>query len=126
MGFNKDLLFEDSEETAEVAIPGKGVMTVRVLTRTQIMKLRKSVKSIPDAIARQDVLEQKFLVAALVDPELTLEEVRMWQDASKAGEIDLVLAKINEISGMNEDYGKAATIEMLEDEDKRFRALPSD
>lgn len=124
MGFDKDLLFQDSEETDEVALPGKGVVTVRVLTRAQIMKIRKSVKSIPDAIARQDVMEQKFLVAGMVDPPMTMEDCKLWQQKSKAGEIDLVLNKINEISGLEEGYGKDATLEFIEDPDAEFRVLP--
>lgn len=126
MGFNKDLLFEDSEETDTVIIPGKGEVTVRVLTRAQIMKIRKSVKSIPDAIARQDVMEQKFLVAGMVDPEVDMQDCALWQQKSKAGEIDLVLNKINEISGLEEGYGKDATLDFIEDPEAEFRVLPSD
>lgn len=125
MGFNKDLLFEVCDETGEVDIPGKGTVTFRVMTRAEVTKIRKSVKSVADAIFRQDLLERRFVAAAMVDPELTVEDVARWQEASKAGEIDLVLAAINKASGLDEDYGKEVTKELLEDEEAHFRALPS-
>lgn len=125
MTFDKDLLFEEVEDdTDTVDLPGKGTVTVRVLTRKQVQKVRKQVKSIPDAIARQDILERKTLVLAMVDPVVTEDDCARWQAASRAGEIDLVMRKIEEISGMREDYGKRVTEELIEDPEEKFPLLP--
>lgn len=124
MGFDKELLFKSTLPEGEVEIPGKGAVRVRGLTRGEVMRLRSQVKSIADAIKRTAELEAKTLAKAMVDPELTEAEVRQWQDASPAGEIEPVVQKVQELSGLVDGVDKETYEEMDADPASEFR-LPA-
>lgn len=120
MGFDKELLFKTALAEGTVALPGKGTVTVRGLTRGEVMRLRSSVKSISDAIKRSAELEAKMLALAMVDPELTVAEVKQWQEASPAGEIEHVVQRVNELSGLVDGAAKEAYLEFEENPDAEF------
>jgi len=86
-------------ETAEVELEGVGTVTVRGLSRYEMVLAGKM-----DDELRQ---EQFILSAAMVDPPLTEGEVAQWQKASPPGEINTVAMKINELSGIGEGAGKS-------------------
>ncbi len=84
----------------EVEVPGVGVVRVRGLTRYEVMLMRKSTDT--DAIGgdRALVIEQKMLSMAMLDPKLSEEEVAAWQRVSLAGELEPVVQKVQELSGI--------------------------
>jgi hypothetical protein len=45
-------------------------------------------------------MEAVMFAHGLVDPELTVDEVRQWQANSPAGEIQPIVERINELSGV--------------------------
>lgn len=77
-----------------VTIPDVGEVQVRALSRKEVMAARK--------FGGGDVqmMEQFMLSKGMVDPELTLDEVGVWQDSAPAGEIEPVARKIAALSGM--------------------------
>lgn len=87
-------------KAVEVEVEG-GTVQVRPLSREQILILRK---------LNADPLkfEQLLLSYAMVDPELTEDEVAEWQKNSGALEIEDVTDKVMEISGLKERAEKAA------------------
>lgn len=89
---DKELLFKPRLPEADVDVPGVGTVRVRGLNRLEAMHVQ-SAKT-PEATDRI------ILSLGLVDPALTEDEVRQWQKASAAGEIERVSEKIAELSGM--------------------------
>lgn len=95
----KAALLERRANTREVDVPDVGTVTVRGLTRTEALAIRGV--EMDEAVA-----EQKLLAVALVDPKLTEDDVRQWQEASPAGEIEVVTAAVLALSGMNAEAPK--------------------
>lgn len=124
MTFDKELLFKAALPEGEVDLPGKGTVRVRALTRAEVMRVRSSVKSIEDAIKRVAELERKMLALAMVEPALTEDEVLRWQEASLAGEMEPVVQRVQELSGLIEGAAKEAYREFEENPDAEFR-LPA-
>jgi hypothetical protein len=56
--------------------------------------------AVRDKALPMEELEVLILTRALVDPALTEDDVREWQKASDAGEIELVTRAIAELSGL--------------------------
>lgn len=95
---DKALLFAPRLAQAEVEIPGVGTVTVRGLSRFEMVGVQK--------LQEKGVLvhERAILAMGMVDPAMTEDDVAQWQKASPAAEINEVAKKINELSGI----GKAA------------------
>jgi hypothetical protein len=91
-----EVLAEDDFET----MTGR-LIRLKGLSRTAVLKLRK--ENPPD-------FEARTISAGLVapGPEMTPKEVKAWQDKAPAGELDQVMDKITELSGLGPDAGKAA------------------
>lgn len=99
---DKAALLTERLPRGEVEIPDVGTVTVRGLTRFELLLAGK--------IADGDVAttEQHMVSMGLVDPELTPAEVEQWQKCSPAGEIAPVVAMINELSGVTREAQKEA------------------
>lgn len=82
-----------------------GEVKVRALTRAEALAFQGEHDG-ADA-------EAKLLAVALVEPKLTEDEVRQWQQVSPAGELQPVVLAILAASGMELDSPKQAM--------KRFR-----
>lgn len=123
-GFDKELLFKQALPEADVELPGKGSVRVRGLTRTEALGIKSAVKSEADAIKRTAELERKMLALAMIDPEMTETEVGRWQQASAAGEMDLVVDQVQVLSGMARGEAKAAYKEFEADPESEFRLPP--
>lgn len=93
----KTSLFEPRLPTREVNIPGIGVITVRGITRFEQMLFSKTAQG---DVA---VFDRKQLAAAVVEPELSEDEVARWMEAAPAGEISLVVEVIGELSGTDRE-----------------------
>lgn len=89
-----------TENTAEVEIPGIGTVTVRGLSRWEMI----NVFRLEGKKHRQEQLALSF---GMVDPRLTPEEVAAWQKAAGTGEIELVAKAINELSGIGSGAAKS-------------------
>lgn len=98
---NKDDLFKPPTNEQDVEIPGKGTVRIRALTRAEALQVRG--KSMPI-----DQLEQKLLSWAMIEPKLTENEVRKWQEMSVAGELEVVTQAIAKLSGMETTSPKEA------------------
>src|SRR5689334_19532258 len=100
---DKEALFRPRLEQADVEIPGVGTVTVRALTRWELLTAGHGVKE-----GNVLELERRMLAYGMVEPALTESEVGEWQKVCPANEIQPILAKINELSGVGKDAHKEA------------------
>lgn len=91
----------DKPNTAEVHLPGVGVITVRGLSRRESMKLKS--KRMPE-----DELEIELLTLAMVEPAMSRHDVEEWYESGANDEFDIISQKIAELSGMEIRADKAA------------------
>ena len=106
---DKELLFKPRLPEADVEIAGVGTVRVRGLTRDEVMVVRKATDTAENMDGpRALVLERKMLAAAMVEPTLSEAEVGRWQKAAPAGELEPVVLKVQELSGMLDDAPKEA------------------
>lgn len=110
-------------DEADVPVRG-GRVRVRALTRGEVMRVRSSVKSIADAIKRTAELEAMMLAKAMVNPSMTISDVKRWQESSAAGEMEHVIGKVQELSGLTDGAAKEAYQEFEADSEAEFR-LPA-
>jgi hypothetical protein len=99
---DKSALTTPRVPTGEVEIPGVGTITIRGLTRFELLLAGKT--SGEDSV----VMERKMLAFAMVDPEMSEKDAEEWQKASPAGELAPVVAKVNELSGIGHEAQKEA------------------
>jgi hypothetical protein len=95
---DKEDLFKPLLLEEEFEIPGRGKVTIRPMTREELHRLRNQDSG--DS-------ERNTLAACIVNPRLTVGEVRLWQEAAPAGEISPIIKRIMEISGLGEEAGKS-------------------
>lgn len=88
----KDLLKRRCPE-ADVELPGVGTVRVRGLTRAEVKTIGEGVNDGKD-------MEAQALSWALVDPQLTVEEVQQLFEVAGFAEIQLLNQTINELSGI--------------------------
>lgn len=104
---NIDDLFKPQVKETEVELPDyDGTFKVRGLNRAEALELQ----SVNISMAQ---MEQRLLSLALLEPKLTEEQVRKWQENATAGALEPLSDAILELSGMK----KAAAKEAM----KRFR-----
>lgn len=118
MAFDKEALFKPRLPEADVDVEGLGTIRVRGLSRAEALQVQKLQGS---GVA---ALERAMLALAMVDPKLSEGEVRQWQDAAPAGELEPVTDMVQELSGMAEGAAKEAYKEFEDDSDSEFRVLP--
>lgn len=97
---DKSALFKDRLPEAEVEIPGLGSVRVRGLTRAEVLNVRKATDDEHMDGPRALTLERKLLAKAMVDPALTEAEVGKWQEMGTPGELEPVIEKVQELSGL--------------------------
>jgi hypothetical protein len=94
-----------SDQTQEVDL-GSGTVTVRGLIRAEITHARlmaaKGKKE--DQVA---ILDNHYIAAGLVAPEMTVEDVAEWLAEAPAGDSVAVLGAIQELSGLAEGAQKS-------------------
>jgi len=115
----KELLLKARVPEAWVEIPGVGSVRVRGLSRGEVFVLQKTQN-------KKDVAgyERKLIAAAMVEPRLTELEVQAWQEASPAGELHPVGAKIRELSGLEKTAEKEAVLDFRGGPNDGVRTLP--
>lgn len=77
-----------------------GSVTIRAMSKTEIHNINATTK---DGPRKAETIEFKMLQMAVVDPELTMDEVEEWCSNSPGGETQKVLTAIMALSGMNTD-----------------------
>lgn len=96
-----DLLNGGDVETGEVSTR-RGTVTVRGLSR---FELHLSGKGTEDT----GLIEARTIAYAMVDPKMTVAEVREWQKVpGTAGDFQKVAERVRELSGLTEGAGKSA------------------
>ncbi len=88
----KEALFKARLPEREVDVAGVGTVRVRGLSRPEGFEV-KQVKG-------EREIEVAILSRALVDPTLSADEVRQWQAAATAGELEPVVTAVLELSGL--------------------------
>jgi hypothetical protein len=102
---DKSALTAPRVPTGEVEIPGVGTITVRGLTRFELLLAGKTGGD--DAA----LMERKMLAFAMVDPEMSEKDVEAWQKASPAGEMMPVVNLVNRLSGVGQGADKSGVPE---------------
>lgn len=97
---DKELLFTPRLSEESVEIPGVGTVRVRALSRGEALRAQ-SAKGVA-------AIERAMLALGMVDPALTEDEVKRWQEASPAGELEPITRVIQRLSGMEAGADKAA------------------
>lgn len=97
---DKEKLLKRRLATDTVPVPGLGEVTVRGLTRAEVNHIGKGADPLET--------ERRALALGMVEPELTEDEVGVWQDNAPAMEIQPVLQRINELSGLTKQVQKEA------------------
>jgi len=87
----------------EADVPGIGTVLVRAMNRGELLMGGK----LGEEGRNQAAMERYVLSSCMVDPEMTLEDVDAWMAAAPAMEIQPVVQKINELSGVGRDAAKS-------------------
>ncbi|MBQ1061329.1 hypothetical protein [Micromonospora sp. C41] len=90
---DKELLFKPRCKETDVELEGVGVVRLRGLTRVEVKTIGEGVNDGKD-------MEAQALAWALVDPQLTVDEVRRLFEVASFGEIQLLNETVNELSGI--------------------------
>lgn len=118
MTVDKESLLKARLPEADVDLPGVGTVRVRGLSRAEVLEIQKVAGS------GTAMLERRMIAVAMVAPRMSEGEVREWQEASPAGELEPVTDKIQELSGVAADSAKAVYKEFDADPAGEFRVLP--
>jgi hypothetical protein len=102
----KELLLKQSFGVQEVEIEGLGSVTIRPLTRGEVLQLQVQAEKHEWDAAKQ---EQVLVSIGMVEPKLTEDEVKTWQDVSPADQMSVVVEAIQGASGVKADSSKEAT-----------------
>lgn len=104
--------------TGTVPIEGIGNVTVRGLTRGEVLRLGR--------MEFDDVRDALTISLGMVDPPMTPDEVTEWNDAALTDEIDDVRHKIMVLSKMVKDAAKEVYKELEANPDLEFPVLPGE
>lgn len=118
MEFDVEAMLARQVDTETETVSTKfGDVTVRSLTRAQVLSIQKAGPI--DAA----VMERKLLAFALVEPKLTTAQIKHWQATSPAGELQPVVVAIELLSGMQTaEVGEdGESVNELKEEIKQFR-----
>lgn len=83
----------------EHEIPGFGTVRFRGLSRAEVLALRE--------LSDVQAADRKLVAAALVDPALTEDEVKIWQENSHPSEIEDLTTAIINLSGLGVGAAKS-------------------
>lgn len=91
------------QDTVDLVIDGETVtVTVRAMNRGELVHGGKLSNT-----KGQIEVERYLLSACMIDPVMTLEDVDAWMNAGAALEIQPVVEKINELSGIAQGADKS-------------------
>jgi hypothetical protein len=101
----------------DVDVDGVGTVRVRGLSRDEVF----DVQSVKGGIGAS---ERRILHLGMIDPPMSEGEAGQWQKVSPGGEIDPVVDRIRELSGLDEDADRAAMRQFRDRPGDGVRALP--
>lgn len=102
-----------------VELDGIGTVRVRGLSRGEVFAAQKTTKE-GDVAA----VECRYVTIGMLDPKLTEAEVRQWQENSPAGEMETVVDKIKDLSGLGEKSAKEAVASFRDEPGSGVRDVP--
>lgn len=105
-GFPEDDVIVETDE-------GPVKVHVRGLSRQEVIHVQNT-----KGVAAVEALT---IHLGLLEPSMSIDQVKAWQKASVGGEMEPVTRRIGELSGMLKDSRKAAMKEMLTDTGVEFR-----
>lgn len=120
MAVDKAVLFKARLPEDTVDVDGIGPVRVRGLSRIDLLTIHRADTSEPGSF------ERLLLARAMVDPELTEEEVGRWQEASSPHEIEAVASVVTRLSALQPDAAKEVYREFDADPDAEFRDVPGE
>lgn len=116
-------------ETVDVELE-LGTVRVRGLTRGEVFAVNKVARKVRDdegnLEADTEDLEAHLVARGLVEPTMTVDEARTWQRNSPAGEIERVVAKIQQLSGLAKGADKESYKSVGDRSDAGVRDVPGD
>lgn len=95
-------LLSRGPNTAEVELPGLGSVTVRGLSRYEV-----SLATQATGEGRAAAIEKGLLFFGLVEPKVTEDQVDELLKVLTFGEVNLLVSKINELSGFGAGADKS-------------------
>jgi hypothetical protein len=105
MGDNDNVISDKAGLFARLGLPeedvkldGVGVVRVRALSRYEILLSTKGVSE-DDVVG----IEQAMVSMGMVEPKMSRDDVEKWQKLSPMGQIQQVVSKINELSGVGQN-----------------------
>lgn len=101
----KDSLLASRLERRDVDVEGVGTVTVRALSRAEVMDIQRATRGNTDVAD----LEKRMLTRGVVEPALDYEDVSAWYDAAPAGELEPISTAIAELSGMTQNAASEAS-----------------
>lgn len=105
----KDQLLKPRLREADVEVPGLGVtVRVRGVSRAEVVAVRKATDDEEIDGPRALVIERKMIAMAMVDPVMTEDEVAQWQQAAGVDELQPIVDKIQELSGLDKASAREA------------------
>lgn len=105
---DKAVLFEMRLKTEEYELPdGIGTIKIRGLNRAEAIR----VEAAPDTAAK----DREILMAGVVEPQLTAADVRAWQAAWPAGDIEDISRRIAELSGLLKEQPKSGDADVRDE-----------
>jgi hypothetical protein len=99
-----------------VDLEGIGTVRVRGLSRGEVYMTQQAKGT--------EAMERKILALGMLDPALTEDEVRAWQQNSPAGEIEPVADKIRDLSGLNKGADKSGVPDVRDEPGPGVRDVP--
>ena len=117
MTIDKELLFKPRLPEADVEVEGIGTVRVRAVTRQEAKQLQ--------ALPNDDLRDLHMLAIGLIDPRLSVSEVKRWAEASPPSELEPVAMRIAELSGLLDKAPKEAMQNFQANPEDEFRILPS-
>lgn len=82
-------------------LPSGFTVRIRPLSRGEVLAVKNREMPV-------DLMEQKLLSLALVEPAMSEKDVKVWQAVCVAGELEGVTQRIMELSGLTKAETKAA------------------
>ena len=103
---DKEALFKPRLVEREVPLDGfPEPLRIRALSRDEMAELREEFSDDSGELEDRRGFEYALISAAMVDPELSPEEVQLWAKAAPGGELIKVLTEVNSLSGLDDVDG---------------------
>lgn len=91
----------------DVEIPGVGTVRVRALSRAEAMKVQRLPSKERDA---------QTIALGMMDPPMSVDDVKAWAAASPAAEMEAVARRIAELSGILTEGAQKSGVPGVRDE----------